>query len=100
MKGITRKFLRVNLSDGKTGEEAIPEQVETDFVGGRGFGIHYLYRELAPKTDPLGEHNKMIFVAGPLAGTTAQAVSRWMVYTRSPLTGALARSVAGADFGA
>jgi aldehyde:ferredoxin oxidoreductase len=80
--------------------QAIPEQVETDFVGGRGFGIHYLYRELAPKNDPLGEHNKMIFVAGPLAGTTAQAVSRWMVYTRSPLTGALARSVAGADFGA
>ncbi len=100
MKGITRKFLRVNLSNGKAGEEAIPEQVETDFVGGRGFGIHYLYRELAPKTDPLGEQNKMIFVAGPLAGTTAQAVSRWMVCTRSPLTGAFARSVAGADFGA
>jgi len=100
MKGIIRKFLRVNLSDGKIGEEAIPEQVEVDFVGGRGFGIHYLYRELAPKTDPLGEHNKMIFVAGPLAGTTAQAVSRWMVCTRSPLTGAFARSVAGADFGA
>lgn len=100
MKGITRKFIRINLSTGKTEEEAIPEQVETDFVGGRGFGIHYLYRELAPESDPLGEHNKMIFVAGPLAGTSAQAVSRWMVYTRSPLTGALARSVAGADFGA
>jgi aldehyde:ferredoxin oxidoreductase len=100
MKGITRKFMRINLSNGKTGEEAIPEQVETDFVGGRGFGIHYLYRRLAPETEPLGEQNKMIFVAGPLAGTTAQAVSRWMVCTRSPLTGAFARSVAGADFGA
>lgn len=100
MKGITRKFLRINLSNGKVGVEAIPEQVEIDFIGGRGFGIHYLYRELTPKVDPLGEHNKMIFVAGPLAGTTAQAVSRWMVCTRSPLTGAFARSVAGADFGA
>ena len=100
MKGITRKFLRINLSTGKIGEEAIPEPVETDFIGGRGFGIHYLYREVAPESDPLGEHNKMIFVAGPLAGTSAQSVSRWMVCTRSPLTGALARSVAGADFGA
>ncbi len=100
MKGITRKFIRINLSNGKIGEEAIPEPVETDFIGGRGFGIHYLYREVAPKTDPLGEHNKMIFVAGPLAGTNAQAVSRWMVCTKSPLTGAFARSVAGADFGA
>ena len=33
-------------------------------------------------------------------GTQAQSVSRWMVVTKSPLTGAYARSVAGADFGA
>jgi aldehyde:ferredoxin oxidoreductase len=41
-----------------------------------------------------------MFLAGPLAGTQAQAVSRWMVCTKSPLTGGYARSVAGADFAA
>jgi aldehyde:ferredoxin oxidoreductase len=50
--------------------------------------------------DPLGEENRLLFLAGPLAGTQAQSVSRWMVCTKSPLTGAYARSVAGADFGA
>ena len=100
MTAITRKFLRVNLSNGKVAEESIEEQVAIDFIGGSGFGISYLYKELAPDTDPLGEDNKLLMITGPLAGTSAQAVSRWMVCTRSPLTGAFARSVCGADFGA
>lgn len=100
MGAITRKFLRVNLSNGKITEEPIDDQVAVDFIGGSGFGISYLYRELVPHTDPLGEDNKLLFVTGPLAGTSAQSVSRWMVCTRSPLTGAFGRSVCGADFGA
>ncbi len=59
-----------------------------------------MYKEQPPKVDPLGDENRLLFLAGPLAGTQAQSVSRWMVVTKSPLTGAYARSVAGADFGA
>ncbi len=97
---IPRKGLRINLSNREVKEEPIEEQVAADFIGGRGFGIYYLYREVPPNTEPLSERNKLLFVTGPLAGTNAQAVSRWMTCTRSPLTGAFARSVAGADFGA
>ncbi len=100
MAGHTNRFLRINLSTGEIGAESVAEQVIMDFIGGRGLGIHYLYQELAPNIDPLGEHNKLILLNGVLAGTSAQSVSRWMVCTKSPLTGALARSVAGADFGA
>ncbi len=100
MTGIARKGLKINLSTGAVREEPIEEQVATDFIGGSGFGIYYLYRDLMPGIDPLSEQNKLLFVAGPLAGTNAQAVSRWMVCTRSPSTGAFARSVCGADFGA
>jgi aldehyde:ferredoxin oxidoreductase len=100
MAGHARKFIRINLSTGKVKTESVDEQVVTDFIGGRGFGINYLYQELPPNTDPLGEHNKLLLVTGVLAGTTAQSVSRWMVCTKSPLTGGFARSVAGADFGA
>jgi aldehyde:ferredoxin oxidoreductase len=94
------KLLRVNLSTGKSSTEVIPEPVLKDFIGGRGLGIHYLYKEVGPGTDPLGEKNKLLFVSGPLAGTSAQSVSRWMAITKSPLTGGFARGVAGADFGA
>ncbi|MFC1868027.1 aldehyde ferredoxin oxidoreductase family protein [Thermodesulfobacteriota bacterium] len=100
MPGTTPRFLRINLSTGEIKTESVDEQVTMDFIGGRGYGISYLYRELSPDVEPFSEHNKLILVNGVLAGTSAQAVSRWMVYTKSPLTGALARSVAGADFGA
>lgn len=96
----TGKILRVNLSSGKTATETVPESIAADFIGGRGYGVKFLYNEITPGIDPLSEKNKLILVAGPLAGTTAQAVSRWMVCTKSPLTGAFARSVCGADFGA
>jgi aldehyde:ferredoxin oxidoreductase len=96
----TGKILRVNLSNGKVNTESVSESIAADFIGGRGYGVKYLYDEISPGTDPLGENNKLFMLTGPLAGTMAQAVSRWVVCTKSPLTGAFARSVCGADFGA
>jgi aldehyde:ferredoxin oxidoreductase len=96
----TGKILRINLSSGKVSTETVPEEIAADFIGGRGYGIRYLYDEIKPGIDPLGEKNKLLMLNGPLAGTMAQAVSRWMTCTRSPLTGTFARSVCGADFGA
>ncbi len=100
MASYTGRLLRVNLSQRIAEVETIPSDLCELFVGGRGFGIAYLYKEQPPNVDPLGEENRLLFLAGPLAGTQAQSVSRWMVCTKSPLTGAYARSVAGADFGA
>jgi aldehyde:ferredoxin oxidoreductase len=94
------KFVRVNLSTGNIMDEEISPESREAYVGGRGFGINYLYQELQPGIDPLGEANKILFLNGPLAGSAAQSVSRWMACTKSPLTGAYARSVGGADFGA
>ena len=96
----TGKILRINLSTGKFSTEVVPAKIAEDFIGGRGYGVRYLYDELKPGTDPLGGDNKLLMITGPLAGTTLQAVSRWIVCTRSPLTGTFTRSVCGADFGA
>jgi len=94
------KCIRINLSTREINTETIPEQVVTDFIGGRGFGAYYLYRDLAPGVDPLGPDNRLLLLAGPLAGTGSLSTSRWMAITKSPLTGGYARSVGGADFGA
>lgn len=96
----TGKILRINLSTGKTRTETVPQKIAEDFIGGRGYGIRYLYDELKPGTDAFSEQNKLLMIAGPLAGTGAVALSRWMTCTRSPLTGTFTRSVCGADFGA
>ncbi len=95
-----QRLLRVNLSRRTAKAETIPPELCELFVGGRGLGVAMLYKEQPAHVDPLGEENRLIFMAGPLAGTQAQSVSRWMVCTKSPLTGGYARSVAGADFGA
>jgi aldehyde:ferredoxin oxidoreductase len=96
----TRKILRVNLSTGRSRDEEIPEKTAHDFVGGRGLAVRYLQAEVDPAVDPLSEGNRLILGAGPLAGTNAQSVSRWIAVTKSPLTGFFARSIGGADFGA
>jgi aldehyde:ferredoxin oxidoreductase len=96
----TGKILRVNLTSGEITTEYVPEQIARDFIGGRGYGIKYLYDEVTPGADPLGPENKLLLLNGPLAGSAALVSSRWMACTKSPLTGAFGRSVCGADFGA
>lgn len=95
----TGKFLRVNLSTRKISVEEIPEKIMRDYIGCRGFGIKYLYDELAPGIDPLSPDNKLFLLTGPLCGTTAQAGSKWMALTKSPATGGFFRSVGGGDWG-
>src|SRR3990172_2475958 len=94
------KYIKINLSSSEIKTETIPEQVVMDFIGGRGLGAYYLYRDLAPGVDPLGPDNKLLLLTGPLAGAGSLSTSRWMAITKSPLTGGFARSVGGADFGA
>jgi aldehyde:ferredoxin oxidoreductase len=96
----TGNILRINLTTRTVTTENVPSNIASDFIGGRGYGIRYLWDEIKPGTDPLSAENKLLLIAGPLAGTSAQALSRWLAVTKSPQTGAFARSVCGADFGA
>ena len=96
----TPKLLRIDLNTGRFQEENIPEKTVKDFIGGRGFGVKYLYDELKPGTDPMGPDNKLLLHVGPLAGTGALCASRWIATSKSPLTGTYFRSVGGDDFGA
>ncbi len=100
MSTCAGRLLRVDLTTRAVTIEQIPEQTKRDFVGGRGFGIRYLFDELKPGIDPLGPENKLILLTGVLAGTSAQGFSKWMAMTKSPLTGCVGRSVGGGNFGA
>lgn len=100
MNSCLGQILRVNLSTGKISREEVPGDVRKHFVGGRGIGINYLFCELTPGVDPLGEENKLILVNGILAGTNAQGCARWLAMTKSPLTGGIGRACCGGSFGA
>jgi len=98
MYGWQGRLLRVNLTQGTILEESIAEEDARKYLGGRGLGIKYLLDEVDPKVDPLSPQNLLIFATGPLTSTPAPTGNRYMVVTKSPLTGALARSNSGGIF--
>ena len=98
MYGWHCKILRVDLTNQKTSIEDVSPQMAKDYIGGRGWAIRYLYDEVDPQVDPLSPENKLIFATGPLTATPAPTGNRYMVVTKSPLTGALAHSNSGGDF--
>ncbi len=100
MSDYAPQYLRVNLTTGKTNRETPSPKVLRQYVGGRGVAASYLYDEVPAGAGALSPENKIIFSIGPLGGTGGLSYSRWMVTSKSPLTGAYIRSVGGADFGA
>ncbi len=98
MYGWHHKLLRIDLTHQKTSIEDIDPIISKDFIGGRGVAIKYLYDEVDPQVDPLAPENTLIFATGPLTATPAPTGNRYMVITKSPLSGALTNSNSGGDF--
>jgi len=99
MYGYQGKILRINLSTGACGVEALDETIAKKFVGGRGLGTKLYYDEVSPSVDALSPENKILFVTGPLTGTPTPTGGRYMVVTKSPLTGTIASSNSGGYWG-
>lgn len=98
-QGYVGQVLRVDLTKGKWEVEDLDLDVAKDYIGGRGLGARILLDEVAADVDPLGPDNKLIFATGPLTGTGAPTGCRYVVVSRSPLTGAIGYANSGAYFG-
>ncbi len=100
MNGYMGKLLVVDLTSGELKEEPLDYDLAHDFVGGAGYAARYLYDELGPDTDPLGPENTLVFMTGPLVGTSAPSCARYEVCALSPLTGIWGESNSGGFWGA
>lgn len=100
MKGYNGKILRVNLSSQDFKIEEPQEEFYKLYLGGRGFIVYTLLREVPQGADPLGPENKLIFALGPLTGHPFPGSGRNSVGAKSPLTGAFGESEAGGYWGA
>jgi len=98
MNGWHGKLLRVNLTHRKITIEEIDPQILRDYIGGRGLAVRYLFNEVDPQVDPLAPGNTLYMATGPLTATPAPTGNRYMVVTKSPLTGALSNSNSGGFF--
>ncbi len=97
--GWTGTVLRINLTERTIAKEPLNEQWAKEYVGGRGLGARYLTEEVDPTVDALDPDNKLLFVTGPLTGTSASCGSRYMVVTKGPLTNAITTSNSGGYWG-
>jgi aldehyde:ferredoxin oxidoreductase len=98
--GYNGKLLRVDLNRQEFSTEPLEETFCRRYIGGTGFIIYYLLKEVKPEIDPLSPQNKLIFAAGPLTGISLGGAARHAVGAKSPLTGGIAKSEAGEWWGA
>ncbi|MCC6710353.1 MAG: aldehyde ferredoxin oxidoreductase family protein [Gammaproteobacteria bacterium] len=97
--GWQKNILRVNLTAGTCTNEPLNMLWAQQYLGSRGLATKYLMEEIDPKVDPLSPDNKLIIATGPLTGTIASTGGRWTAVTKGALTGAIAASNSGGQFG-
>jgi len=91
-------ILRVNMSDQSYRVEALPKAFK--FLAGRALTSTIVAEEVPPLCHPLGANNKLVFSPGIVTGTSAPTSARISVGAKSPLTGGIKESNAGAAWGA
>ena len=93
------KIARINLTTGEIKIEKLDLELAHKFIGGRGLGTKMLYDEGVATVDPLSPENKLIYITGPMTGAAAPSTGRYLVVTKSPLTGLIASSNSGGIWG-
>jgi aldehyde:ferredoxin oxidoreductase len=98
MFGYMGSVLRVNLTKQRSFTEDLRKDLVRKFVGGNGFGITFLFREVGRDVDPLASENKLLFATGPLTGTPIPVALEFGIFAKSPLTGHLGESYSSGFF--
>lgn len=97
--GYTGKVLRINLSTRQSSVEKIDPEEYRLFLGGRGLGALWYWREVGPEVQPLAPENKIAFFAGPMTGAPLVSTTKLQVTTKGPETQHYLCSNSSGDFG-
>ena len=85
MKGYMGKILRVDLTNKEMIKQELSEDLARQYIGGSGLGARFLFDETDETTDPFGEGNVLIFLTGPLVGTSVPCSGRHAIIAKSAL---------------
>lgn len=96
--GYYGRYLVVDLKNKTWQAEDLPEDIMTEYLGGRGIGTKLLYDLQEGKVDPLSPENNFIIFTGPLGGTNSPGSSRIMFVTKSPLSSTVNATSMGGSF--
>jgi aldehyde:ferredoxin oxidoreductase len=97
---MMQPILKIDLTNGEIDHFQAPASWVADFLGGASLAARLLYEHLIPELDPLSPEAPLIFLNGPLSGTSGPAVGRFVICARSPATGLWGESNCGGFWGA
>ncbi len=92
-------ILDVDLTTGSVSTYDISDDDRRQFLGGKILAAKILWDNLKPGIDPLSPDNLMVFTAGTFNGAPLPSSSRFNCSTKNVLTGGVASSNCGGDFG-
>jgi len=99
-RGYTDKTLYVDISNNEISEKQVPEEMKEKFIGGKGYGMKYLWDAVNPKTRWDSEENEIVIAVGPVGGITQYPGSgKSLICSLSPLTDIPIDSNVGGYFG-
>ena len=99
-KGYSGETLYVNLSNNEIKTKQVTTQMKDVFIGGRGFGLWYLWNAVKDTTKWNDPENEIIISPGPIAGITQYpGAGKSLVVSLSPTTGSVIDSNVGGYFG-
>lgn len=99
MSGYMGKILRVNLTNRTVKVEPLDLKVAQKYLGSRGLGVKIMLDEVPANVDPFSEENKIIIATGALTGAPVPTSGRYMIISKSPLTGTIAIANSGGYWG-
>ncbi|MDD3718916.1 MAG: aldehyde ferredoxin oxidoreductase family protein [Actinomycetota bacterium] len=100
MKGFAARYLEVDLGTGEVEVKELDEALYRRYIGGTGLAAYLFLKEMDPLVDPLSPDNPLMFMNGPLTGTSFPGSGRSSVVAMSPLTGLWGECNVGGSFGA
>jgi len=99
MGGYVGRLLHVNLVKNESKIKPLNERYARLYIGGSGLACRILYELVDEGTNPLSPENPLVFMTGPLTGTTAPSCGKYSICAKSPLTWIWGESSAGGFFG-
>lgn len=99
-RGYTDKTLYINLSENNIKEKDVPQEMKEKFIGGKGYGLRYLWDAVTPDTKWNDPENEIVIAVGPIGGITQYAgAGKSLVVSISPTTDIPIDSNVGGYFG-
>ena len=92
-------ILKIDLTTRDIEHYEIPASWQAEYLGGASLAARILFDELHAALDPLSPGSPLLFMTGPLTGTSGPSVGRFVICGKSPATNLWAESNCGGFWG-